>query len=49
MERETVGEQITFGLLALAGLACIAQAFGTMAELAPNWELFNAWVARLIG
>ena len=36
-------------LLALGGLAFIAQAFGTLAELAPNWELFNAWVARLLG
>jgi len=49
MERDTAGERIAFGLLALAGLACIAQAFGTMAELAPNWELFNAWVSRLVG
>lgn len=48
-ELDTVGEQIAFGMLALAGLACLAQAFGTMAELAPNWELFNAWVARLLG
>ena len=48
-ERETAGEKIAFGLLALSALACLAQAFGTMSALASNWELFNTWVARLLG
>jgi hypothetical protein len=49
MERDTVGEQIALGLLTLSGMGCIAQAFGTMAELSPNWELFKALAARLVG
>jgi hypothetical protein len=47
--RDTSGEGIALGVLALAAMACIAQAFGAMGELAPNALLAGAWVARLIG
>jgi hypothetical protein len=47
--KETAGERIAFGLLGLAALAGLAQAFGTMAELASKWEQFSVWVTRFLG
>jgi hypothetical protein len=47
--RDSSGEGLALGLLALAAMACIAKAFGAMSELAPNAALAGAWVASLIG
>jgi hypothetical protein len=48
VERDTALEKLAFGLLVFAAAGCIAQAFGTMIELAPHWDSFSAWVARLL-
>ena len=48
VERDTALEKVAFGLLVFAAVGCIAQAFGTMIELAPHWDSFSAWVARLL-
>ena len=48
VERDTALEKVAFGLLLFAAAGCIAQAFGTMIELAPHWDSFSAWVARLL-
>ena len=47
--RDSAGERIALGVLALAAMTCIAQAFGAMGELAPNAAMAGAWVASLIG
>ena len=48
VERDTALEKVAFGLLVFAAAGCIAQAFGTMIELAPHWDSFSTWIARLL-
>jgi hypothetical protein len=45
---ESLSEKIAFWAIAAAGLATIAYSFGIIATLGANWELFNAWVGRLL-
>jgi len=42
-------ERFFFGLLALGAAMGIGQMLAAMIELAPNWPLFDAYVARVIG
>ncbi len=45
--RESFAEKIVFASIALCSLVTLADSFGVLAKLAPNGDLFNAWVARL--
>jgi hypothetical protein len=42
-------ERAFFGLLALSAAVGVGQGITLMIEMTPNWPLFNALVARLLG
>jgi hypothetical protein len=43
-----LAERVLVGALALAALAALAEAIGLMVRLAPPWEGFNTWAARIL-
>jgi hypothetical protein len=46
---QSSAERALFGLLALGAAVGVGQGLALMIEMAPNWPLFNALVARLLG
>lgn len=46
---QSTAERALFGLLALSAAVGVGQGLALMIEMAPNWPLFYALVARLLG